>query len=133
MRFSARCDPTRVVHSNSLPWPHDLPGRHHPHLGGRLSAPLTCRGQVIDRPKTAPSTQGPYAENMNAAMTAKSRNSKKDEWRMLIGTFILAFGELEHFALVLWQRYFPSKDPPKGFRQRTEKVLGKVKADPAVS
>ena len=55
-----------------------------------------------------------------------------EKWEKLVGSFILAFGDIELVTYILWPRYFPDKNPPNTFSDRVENLLALLKKDLAI-
>ena len=53
----------------------------------------------------------------------------KAKWRDLVGGFILAFGDIEFSTFFLWEKYYSQEQAPNNFKERTGKILGKLRAD----
>lgn len=52
-----------------------------------------------------------------------------ERWERLIGRFIFAFGEVELLTFILWRHYAIAEAPPHNFKERTGRVLTKLRAD----
>jgi hypothetical protein len=57
----------------------------------------------------------------------------KAKWRDLVGGFILAFGDIEFSTFFLWEHYFGSEKASNNFKERTSKILGKLRSDSQAS
>lgn len=58
---------------------------------------------------------------------------QKQEWQLLIGTFILTFGEIEQMLHLLWRRAFGGKQEPRDLSIRIGKLIGWIKGDDSLS
>ena len=54
-----------------------------------------------------------------------------DKWSNLVGKLILAFGEIELATSKLWEVHFAGKEFPNNFKDRANKLIGKLKAEGA--
>ncbi len=52
-----------------------------------------------------------------------------DKWKLLVGGFILSFGDIEMITYRLWKEVFPGREFPKQFSDRTGKLIGKLSED----
>ena len=59
----------------------------------------------------------------------ESLEQQTDYWALLIGRFLLAFGDLELFSILLWRRCCPGEAIPHNFKERTRKVIAKLKKE----
>jgi hypothetical protein len=57
----------------------------------------------------------------------------RERWQLLIGSLILACGELEQAVHVIWKRCFGSKPEPQTLSLRIDKLIGRVKSDQSLS
>ena len=60
---------------------------------------------------------------------AEAESDPRDRWVRLVGSFILAFGDIELTSFMLWSNYYPHDKPPNNFKERTSKILGSLKLD----
>lgn len=51
---------------------------------------------------------------------------ESEKWELLVGGFILAFGDIELISIELWREHFEA-DPPREFSSRVNKIIGKLK------
>lgn len=49
-----------------------------------------------------------------------------DKWKLLVGGFILSFGDIEMITFRLWQKLYGDREFPKQFSDRTAKLIGKL-------
>lgn len=52
-----------------------------------------------------------------------------EHWERLIGRFIFAFGEIELLTFILWRHYAIEEAPPHNFKERTGRLLTKLRTD----
>lgn len=57
----------------------------------------------------------------------------RQRWQLLIGSFILTFGEIEHSVHLMWKRAFGSKPEPQSFQARVDKLIGRIKDNTSLS
>ena len=49
-----------------------------------------------------------------------------DEWRNLIGDFMMEFGEIEYISYSLWSKKFKTGIPDHNFKARTSQVVSQL-------
>lgn len=49
-----------------------------------------------------------------------------DKWKLLVGGFILSFGDIEMITYRLWRELYEDREFPKQFSDRTGKLIGKL-------
>ena len=49
-----------------------------------------------------------------------------DKWKLLVGGFILSFGDIEMITYRLWCNLYGDREFPKQFSDRTGKLIGKL-------
>lgn len=60
-------------------------------------------------------------------MTSDNKALSDNNWRDLVGGFILAFGEIELVTYRLWNGLFAEEIPPDNFCRRTERIIKQLK------
>ena len=50
-----------------------------------------------------------------------------DKWKLLVGGFILSFGDIEMITYRLWQEQYGDREFPKQFSDRANKLIGKLR------
>jgi len=62
------------------------------------------------------------------ASMRRTHEEELESWKLLVGGFMLAFGDIELLTYRLWAHYFPDRDILKQFSDRTRKIIGRLKA-----
>ena len=60
-------------------------------------------------------------------MADESYVEEIETWKLLIGGFIMAFGEVELYTYKLWRDIFPGTEVRNEFKPRIDKLVGKLR------